>query len=623
MFRVLQLAGRLLAFGWLAVTPWFAVASLAGAAEAGADPAAHRILIVWENDSTSPAAIEIAEGLRTALEEGITTRFEIYSEYLDLQRFSDPGNIQRNVANLTAKYAGLSFDVVIAVGPAALKFILDHRDEIAPKARPIFGGVRDVTVKRETLPPDIMGVVSHFDVKGTIDLARQLQPDARTIVVLTGSSVFDRSWEATARSELADLPPVMKVEYLSDLTIDGFTARVRELSPDTILLMLSLVEDAGGKRFVARDVASQLAAVSGAPSYGVYSTLIGFGILGGNIESFRSVGLDMGKLAVEAMAGNVTARKVVVSSALPIVDWRQMVRWGIDRGLLPQSSDIRYYEPSAWEQYQLQILAIAAVLAIQTSTIAALIVQYRRRRRITQELALERLELAHLARVSQLGELSGSFAHELTQPLTSILANAEAGARLLEQNPTDKQELAEILDDIISDDKRATTIIAQLRSLMVKGEAKLDPVDLNHAIVATLALAHSELVARQTKVSFNPSQTELKVRGNVTQLQQLVLNLVLNAAEAMAHLAAVDRRVEIETRKRDDGCREMSVSDCGPGFSAELKLSAFKPFVTTKETGLGLGLAICRSIAVAHGGTLIFDDGYNTGARAVLTLPPF
>jgi signal transduction histidine kinase len=499
--------------------------------------------------------------------------------------------------------------------------MLDHRGEIAPGVPLVFGGTREETARGLSLPADAMGVVSHFDVKGTVNLARRLQPDARAIVVVTGSADFDRSWEAAARRDLAELSDELEVRYLSGLTIDGFADAVRQLSPDTILLILTVVQDADGKRFIPREAVRQLAAVSGAPSYGVYSTYLGFGVVGGHVESFRSVGEDVGELAIEAISGNVSAGKLIASSAHPIVDWPQMVRWGLAKNLLPEDSEIHDYKPSVWEQYRLQILAIAAVLLVQSATIAALIVQYRRHKRISAELALERLELAHLWRVHQLGELSGAFAHELNQPLTSILANAEAGERLLQSDPTDTGELKEILRDIVSDDKRAAAIIAQLRSLMVKGEAKLEPVDLNQTVAATLALVNSELVARQTKVSFEPQQAELKVRGSVAQLQQLVLNLLLNASDAMSKLAAAERNVEIQTRKRDDGSCELCVSDNGPGIPVELKTRIFNPFVTTKDKGLGLGLAICRSIALAHGGTLTFDDGRSAGARAVLTLP--
>jgi C4-dicarboxylate-specific signal transduction histidine kinase len=240
----------------------------------------------------------------------------------------------------------------------------------------------------------------------------------------------------------------------------------------------------------------------------------------------------------------------------------------------------------------------------------------------SQELALERLELAHLSRRTQLGELSGAFAHELNQPLTSILANAEAGARLLKRIPLDTQELAEILADIVEEDKRAAAVITQLHRLLIKGDAKLDSVDLNDAVTATIALARCELLARHTKCDFQRERPSLPVRGNVVQLQQVILNLILNAVDAMSHLAPAERIIEIVTRQRDDGCRELAISDRGPGLSAEMRTKAFQPFVSTKPNGLGLGLSICRSIALAHGGTLAFDEQKQKGAQIVLALPP-
>jgi signal transduction histidine kinase len=578
------------------------------------------VLVVYESDATQPAAIEIAQGIRSRLVRGVARKFETYSEYLDLQRFPGPENLTRRASEMTEKYRGVPFDVVIAIGPGGLRFMLEHRD-IAPGAPLVFGAVRTAAVEVLALPEDTMGVVSNFDVNGTIDLARLLQPDAREIVVITGSGEFDRSWQATARDELASLPEDFKVRFLSDQTVEGFSQSVRQLTPTTILLILTVVQDAEGKRFIPREVTGQLAEASGAPSYAVYSTMMGMGTVGGKVESFHTIGEDTATLALEAIAGNLTPRKIVESTARPVVDWRQMVRWGLDPRLLPDDAEILNYEPTIWEQYRPEILAIGAVIALQSATITALIVQYRRRRRIADELALERLELAHLSRVNQLGELSGALAHELNQPLTSILANAQAGSRLLQVNPDDREELQAILNDIVADDRRAAGIIGQLRNLMVKGEAKLDPIDLNRAVEATIALANSELVARQTRVSFGPQQQELRVRGNLAQLQQLILNLVLNAAEAMSHQSVANRRVDIETRKRDDGFCEMAVSDLGPGLAPELKANAFRPFVSTKDKGLGLGLAICRSIALAHGGTLAFDDGRAAGARVVLTLP--
>ena len=160
------------------------------------------------------------------------------------------------------------------------------------------------------------------------------------------------------------------------------------------------------------------------------------------------------------------------------------------------------------------MLATLAVLVVQTATIAALVVQGYRRKRAEAEVATGRLELAHLSRTSLLGELSGAFAHELNQPLTSILANAQAGRRLLESEAGDPAELKEILDDIVADDKRAAEVITQLRRLLVKGEAALEPIDLNQVVAATQALTKSELLVRQTRVDFKRAQSAVEILGN-------------------------------------------------------------------------------------------------------------
>ncbi len=288
---------------------------------------------------------------------------------------------------------------------------------------------------------------------------------------------------------------------------------------------------------------------------------------------------------------------------------------------MPPGTQRLFYEPTAWERYRLQILLAVGVIGLQSATIVALLVQERRRKRTADELAAERLELAHVSRTAQLGALSGALAHELNQPLASILANAQAGEQLLGQDPPDLAELSAILGDIADDDRRAAGIIVQLRRLMVKGDSALEPIDLNQVVTATVTLARSEMVSRQTRVVARPAQEELIVRGNFAQLQQVLLNLMLNAAEAMAKLPSPERELEIATRRRDDGARELAAADRGPGLSPEMRDDVFAPFVSSKPDGLGFGLAISRTIARAHGGTLAFDDRVTGGTRIVLTLP--
>src|SRR5262249_6840344 len=153
----------------------------------------------------------------------------------------------------------------------------------------------------------------------------------------------------------------------------------------------------------------------------------------------------------------------------------------------------------------------------------------------------------------------------------------------------------------VLDNRRASTVITQLRRLMIRGETNLEPMDLNQAATTTLALAHSELLARQTQVDLALDTSDVRIRGNLPQLQQVILNLVLNAADAMRHLPPARRVIAIETRNGENGTRELTVTDRGVGIAPERVAEVFKPFVSTKKASLGLGLAICKSIVQAHG----------------------
>lgn len=590
-------------------------------AEAGEEPV-RRLLTIYENESTLFAVTATARGLREGFDGDRHTRVEFYSEYLDAVRFPGEDHLARQAQYLAAKYGDIQLDVVLAAGPGALRFMLEHREKIAPGVPIVFGAITESTAKSVAMTTDIWGVVSRFDPVGTIDLAMTLQPTAERIVVMTGSSEFDRQWKTRAREELTGNYRGLSVEYVSGLTLDGFKDVSRQLSADTILLILTIFEDASGRTFVPRDAAAEIAAASAAPAYGVYSSFVGTGVVGGFVETFEGVGMDMAALAEQIMSGAPPEQRTIASTGRPVIDWRQLERWGIGNDLLPSGTQIEFHEPTAWERYRLEILLALAVIALQAATIAGLVVLDRRRRTVQEELALERLELAHLSRTTQLGQLSGAFAHELNQPLTSILANAEAGTRLLDTTPLDLNELKDILEDIAADDRRAAGVIAQLRRLMVKGEVELERVDLNKAVAATIELAQSELVARQTEVVFRRQQKELPVQGNLPQLQQIVLNLILNAAEAMSRQPSSEREITMETRTLPDGTRQLSVADRGPGIPPEMREKAFKPFVSGGATGMGLGLSICRSIALAHGGTLAFEDHEGDGARVILSLPP-
>src|SRR5262249_47644841 len=207
------------------------------------------------------AAVEVAEGLRASMSKAMPADIEVYSEYLDTVRFPSAANAARLTDYLTSKYQGMTFDVVLAIGPGALKFALEHRTAIGSNAPIVFGAVTDNSLRDKLLPGDVKGVVSHFDVGRTIDLALALQPDAKRIVVITGSAAFDKSWQASARATLGGTYSGVPVTYLSDLPIEGFMDAARNAADQTIILILTIFEDAAGRKFIPRDAAEKIASV--------------------------------------------------------------------------------------------------------------------------------------------------------------------------------------------------------------------------------------------------------------------------------------------------------------------------------------------------------------------------
>jgi PAS domain S-box-containing protein len=232
-----------------------------------------------------------------------------------------------------------------------------------------------------------------------------------------------------------------------------------------------------------------------------------------------------------------------------------------------------------------------------------------------------RNELAHLARFTTLGELSGSLAHELNQPLAAILSNAEAAQRFLAQDPPEIGEMRAILDDIVAEDARAGEVIGRLRALFKKGEVVFQPTDLPAAVDDVLRLLRSELIGNDISVVMEIPQQVPLVRGDRVQIQQVLLNLVKNASDSMARVPPVDRALTLAVRGDGDGHVGISVRDSGTGIPSEVADRVFQPFVTTKTHGMGLGLAVCRTIVEAHRGTLRAWNNDGPGATFEFTLP--
>ena len=237
------------------------------------------------------------------------------------------------------------------------------------------------------------------------------------------------------------------------------------------------------------------------------------------------------------------------------------------------------------------------------------------------EAELQRQEVNHLMRVSVLGELSGAIAHEVNQPLTAILSNAQAALYLLGRDSPNLAEVRDALQDIVQEDNRAGEVIHRLRGLLKKGESRSEPVDLNELVDSTTALLRSEMIDRRVTVETELAAVLPTVFGDSVQLQQVLLNLIINAMDAMASTPVEQRRVNICTRETQTGTIEVLVKDHGPGIKPANGKQVFEPFYTTKDHGLGLGLTICSTIIHKHEGTLNLKNDDAGGAIAEFSLP--
>ncbi len=391
-----------------------------GSAQAADEEA--RVLILNGTDPYLPAYLAIDSAMRASLAEEPGRRVVYFSEPLDAQRFAVEAYEPELTALLAKKYAGLRFDVVVAVSQRALEFFNRHGALLWPGARLVFSGwPGEVFESSSGLPPDAAAVVAAVDVGETIDLARRLQPNARRIVVVSGASDLDRRNERRARQVQSDRGE-LSFEFLTGLPLPELVSRLATEPADTIVVYMAQFRDREGRPYTPREVLRAMSARSTAPVYGMSESYAGFGMVAGLGESYEEHGKLVGQLIREALAGRSPAANGVMFNVPSrcVADARALQRWSLDARRLPEGCEIRFANHSYWREHWWQILTALAIIVGQSLLIATLFAQ-RRRSRVAEAESRKRLsEMAHMNRRVALGEMSASIAHELNQPLGAI-----------------------------------------------------------------------------------------------------------------------------------------------------------------------------------------------------------
>jgi signal transduction histidine kinase len=569
-----------------------------------------------------PQNVITDRGLREALDRPEKPRVEVFTEYLDVPRFAGESYVRTVATYLRAKYSSRPPEVIVASGDTALAFLLKNRAHLFPDTPVVALGATSVRTPGQ-LPADVVGSPLQLDSVRTIELAFRLHPSATHLVLITGASEWDRMWEARLRSEVPRFPDRAKTEFLAGLSTEALRKRLAELKPDAVVYTPGYFEDGDGKVVTPRASAQIIAAAAAAPVYGPYDTFIDTGVVGGFMPSSLAAGQQAGQMVNALLDGAAPASLRAREATVPTfnVDWRQVHRWGIDETAIPGDAIVRFREPTFWDAHQDEVIIAVVVIVLQSALIVALLIERRRRRIAEHEARAHLSEMAHMGRREAMGGLAASIAHELNQPLGAIHNNAGAAKLLLQANPPKLVDVTEILDDIQKDDRRASDVIARARNMLRKAEIDVDDLDLNEAITETLSLLSHDAEAKGVSLKTELEPGLPKVRADRVQAQQVILNLTLNAMEAVHDLRGAKRQVVVRSARASDKEAEVSVVDSGAGIVEEVLPRIFKPFVTSKPTGMGLGLSISRTIVEAHGGKIRAENLAGGGAAFHFTLP--
>lgn len=595
--------------------------ALAMAACLGAAHARQSVLIVFDEDKELPGLAIINRSLLQVFRAELKDEVEFYSESLHVSQFEDPGYDTLLREHFRRKYRGKRLDLIVAVMEPSLDFLMRHGEALFDGVPIVFCGADPSDLRRKTLRENVTGVLVERDFAPTLDIALRLQPETRDVFVVGGTSRFDRQMQAIARRNLQPYETRVRFNWLTAQPMDELVKTVSKLPAQSIVYYLTLFADGAGNAFVPHEALSRIAKAANAPVYVSLDQYIGFGAVGGNVYSVGTHGEQAAQIGVRILRGEAPSAIPVVALAAQSnqFDWRQLQRWGLDEQRLPADSRVEFRAASVWDLYRWYIVAGTVLLLLQTALVVGLLTSRAERRRAESEVQRQRDELAHAQRVATLGELTASFAHELRQPLTAINANIQAARKLLAADHA-KQELGDALEEMAAEAERAAGTITRLRALFRKGRAARAPLDLNALIDDVLQLLAADLGRRGIAVQFARGQLPL-VSGDAIQLRQVVINLLVNAEDAIVLAGDRMREIRIETGRPDASSVNIAIRDSGVGVKAAELERIFEHFVSSKPQGLGMGLGISRSIVEAHGGRIWAARNDDRGLTLHVQLP--
>jgi len=589
-----------------------------------------RVLLVHSFSSASPPFTVESGAFETELAAKMGDRVDLDEVSLDMARYPDREMQEAIVDYLQKRQAKWRADLVVPIGAPASIFVATYRDRLFQDAPILYASADRRLLPAGALEKNAAYIGQVYEIPGFLEDMLQIAPATKNIVVIVGATPLERLWQDVFQEAAEPLAGRINFTYVSDLSFKQMQERVSTLPPDSYIFFLLLLRDAAGVTLNADEALRRLHAVANAPINSIFEHQLGIGIVGGRLYQSERVGKEAAQIAVRILHGEPATSfpPTMIERLPPQYDWRELQRWKINEKLLPSGSIILYRTPSLWQRHRGLIISVVSICGLQALLIAGLLVNLIRRRRAESSLTKaeeeahrHREQINLLSRVSLLGEMTASLAHELNQPLSAIVSNANAGMRYIDTGKEDPKTLREIFADVVAAGHGAHDIIQNVRNTVKKGDPTRHQINLNELVTKIAHAFRLDTVAYSCEVETSLAEDLPLIEGDPTQIQQVLVNLVSNAFDAMRQTPPGERKVEISTAANGDGKVRLSVRDHGTGIGRETHERLFDQFYTTKEHGLGMGLAIVRSIIESHGGEIDAENVADGGARFHFTLP--
>jgi signal transduction histidine kinase len=560
-----------------------------------------------------------AKNFRVELDRQSRDLLEVYDAPFLTARPADEIAPSRYADYLRALLPDQRLDLAVAIGGSAVRLFQKYRSQHFPST-PMLVIAEERRVPAGLGANDVV-VATSINLAEIVENILRVRPETTNVAVVIGNSPNERVWLEEMRTTFQPYTTRVSFTYFNDLPFDEMLNRAANLPPHSAIFLLLLLTDAAGATHEEVKVLSRLHSVANAPIFSYYDANFGNGIVGGPLISVQERGRISAQVALRIVGGGTPADIKIppIGFARPKFDWREMQHWSISERRLPPGSEIHFRDPSVWEQYRAQTLAISAALLLQAALISWLIYEHRRRHLAEVSSRNSMAELAYMNRRAAAGELSAAIAHEVSQPLTGIVARASAARRWLARERPDTDKVRTALDEIEAAGHRASDILKNVRSLFNKDTEEKSQVDVNRLIESILELTRIDLRKHQVDLQSEIDDRLPLVSGNPVQLQQVILNLILNAIEAMRSVQP--RVLTIESKLNENDNVQVSVEDTGIGITSSNRDQIFKPLFTTKGHGMGMGLSICRSIIEAHHGRIWVTPGSKGGTAFHFELP--